>query len=81
MVEPGLLHGSTSTEPGALGSSDFWDRGRPARNEREARKDRFPKDYAPDSAFAGGAPAVPANHLTVSAPGFRIGAARLNGND
>jgi hypothetical protein len=39
--------------------------GAPARNEREVRKDGQPKDCAPDGAFAGGAPAVPAHHWTV----------------
>jgi len=45
------------------GASYCWDRGRLARNEREARKTAA-KDCAPDGAFAGGSPAVPANHLT-----------------
>jgi hypothetical protein len=44
-----------------------WDRGRPARNEREARKldcNSDVKNLRACGAFAGGTPAVPDNHLS-----------------
>ena len=43
-----------------------WDRGRPARNERAARKGMMKmvlKHCAPEARFAGGTPAVPAHNL------------------
>jgi hypothetical protein len=51
----------------------FWDRGRPARNEREARKwisesaldkENVVEEQRACGAFAGGTPAVPENRLS-----------------
>jgi len=43
-----------------------WDRGRPARNEREARKwiGNTSENLRACGAFAGGTPAVPDHHLS-----------------
>jgi len=66
----GLGRSSATAMPGSKGvpvpdQVICWDRGRPARSEGEARKRIVPlrKKLRARGAFAGGTPAVPANHL------------------
>jgi hypothetical protein len=53
----------------AFGQVICWDRGRPARNEREARKIDS-ENLRACGVFAGGTPAVPTNHLSAPAACF-----------